>query len=119
MWNFQSTKYSLLKENPIEKLPAKYRIGFVTEGLFKYSRHPNFFCEISIWYVMFLFSYNSVGLNWSLGGPVLLHLLFLGSTGLTEKISSQKYPKYKQYQESTSRFLPLPPTAEYVRLKEE
>ncbi len=67
---------------------------------------------------MFLFSVNSVGLNWTGVGCVLLHLLFFGSTGLTEKISSSKYPKYKEYQKTTSRFLPLPPSSEYATLKE-
>jgi steroid 5-alpha reductase family enzyme len=87
-WNFQTEKYRLLKSSPLEKLPAKFRKGFATEGLFAYTRHPNFFCEIMIWYVQYLFSHNSVGCNWSGLGAVLLNLLFLGSTALTEKIST-------------------------------
>lgn len=42
-WNFQTEKYKLLKDSPLEKLPAKFRKGFITSGLFSYSRHPNFF----------------------------------------------------------------------------
>lgn len=75
-----------------------YKKGFITDGLFKFSRHPNFFCEICMWWTMYLFSVSSQGFNLSGGGALLLNLLFLGSTALTEKISCEKYPLYKQYQ---------------------
>ena len=58
-----------------------------------------------------MFSVNSVGWNWSGVGVVLLNLLFLGSTPLTELISAQKYPQYKAYQRETSRLIPFFPTA--------
>ena len=83
--------------NNREKLPQEYKVGFFKGGLFRYSRHPNFFCEISIWYIQFLFSFNSVGWNYCGLGAVLLNLLFLGSTTLTEKISTEKYPEYNIY----------------------
>lgn len=105
-WNFQTEKYSLLKTTSLDKLPPKFRKGFITDGLFAYSRHPNFFSEIMIWYVQYLFSHNSVGWNWTGVGAVLLNLLFLGSTALTEKISTEKYPLYKNYQKTTSRLIP-------------
>lgn len=109
-WNFQTEKYQLLKanDNKLEKLPERFRKGFVTDGLFSISRHPNFFCEIMLWYVQYLFSHNSSGWNWTGVGAVLLNLLFLGSTALTEKISAQKYPLYAQYQTTTSMLIPWP-----------
>jgi steroid 5-alpha reductase family enzyme len=89
-WNFQTEKYKLLKanNNKRDQLPHKYKRGYLVDGLFSVSRHPNFFCEIMVWYVQYLFSHNSCGFNWSGVGAVLLNLLFLGSTTLTEKISS-------------------------------
>lgn len=87
-WNFQTEKYRLLKGSSLDKLPSRFKKGFLTDGLFTYSRHPNFFCEISLWYVQFFLSVNSCGWNWSGLGAVLLNLLFLGSTALTEKIST-------------------------------
>ena len=57
---------------------------------------------------MFFFSVNSVGLNWTGMGALLLHLLFFGSTELTERISSAKYPKYALYQKTTPRLYFLP-----------
>ena len=120
-WNFQSEKYRLLKlnNNDRKKLPAKYRLGFCVDGLWKYCRHPNFFCEISMWWVMFLFSVNSAGLNWTGVGAVLLHLLFFGSTALTEKISLAKYPLYAKYQQTTPRLYPLPASKDLDFAKEE
>lgn len=85
--------------------------NFLTEGLFRYSRHPNFFCEQAMWWCVYLFSVGATGvwLNLALVGPVLLTLLFQGSTTFTEGLSRQKYPEYATYQKTTSRLLPLPP----------
>jgi steroid 5-alpha reductase family enzyme len=45
-WNFQETKWGMIKEGKkLEDLPAPYNVGFLTTGLFAYSRHPNFFAE--------------------------------------------------------------------------
>jgi hypothetical protein len=88
-------------------LPHPYKLGFITDGLFKYSRHPNFFCEFSMWWVIYFFSVNSIGFNWSGLGALLLNLLFLGSTKLTERISTEKYPAYVEYSKETSMLIPL------------
>ena len=111
MWDFQTTKYQMLAKNgnDINALPEPYKKGFITDGLFKYSRHPNFFCEISIWWVLFAISVASEGLNWSGMGAFLLTTLFQGSTALTEKITSEKYPRYKSYQNDVSMLIPMPP----------
>lgn len=87
------------------------RSGFFQEGLFRFSRHPNFFCEQAQWWCIYLFSVVASGqwLTVALIGPVLLTLLFQGSTNFTEKISAGKYADYSDYQRRTSRLLPLPP----------
>lgn len=84
---------------------------FLDSGLFRYSRHPNFFCEQGIWWTFYLFAVASSGrwLDWPISGAVLLTLLFQGSTWLTEWLTLQKYPEYAAYQSRTSRLLPLPP----------
>lgn len=83
---------------------------FLTTGLFKFSRHPNFFCEVSQWWVIYGFGVVATGqwLNWTIAGPVLLTLLFDGSVRFTESISKSKYPEYAEYQQRTSRLLPMP-----------
>ena len=80
----------------------------MTSGLFKYSRHPNFFFEQAQWWVLFLLGASASGslAQWTVVGPVLLTLLFVGSTSFTEKISLSKYPEYAQYQRETSAIVP-------------
>ena len=86
--------------------------GFITTGLFRYSRHPNFFCEQAMWWTYYIFSVAAGAgwLNWTITGAVLLTLLFQGSTGLTEKLSARKYPAYADYQRTTNRLMPWPPS---------
>lgn len=93
--------------------------GFQTEGLFRYSRHPNFFFEQAQWWIVYLFGAAAAlsagagfwggALNWSIAGPILLTGLFIGSTNFTESISLSKYPAYADYRRSTSMLVPLPP----------
>lgn len=82
--------------------------GFMTEGLWKYVRHPNFTSEQAIWVNFYFFGVAASGqwINITLLGPVLLILLFAGSSRLTESISRSKYPEYAEYQKRVSRFLP-------------
>lgn len=84
---------------------------FCTDGLFRYSRHPNFFCELSMWWLMYGFAVVATGAayHWTLAGAVVLTLLFQGSTAMTEGISKSKYPEYARYQATTSRLIPWVP----------
>jgi steroid 5-alpha reductase family enzyme len=83
--------------------------GFMTEGAWKYVRHPNFTSEQLIWMSFYLFGVAASGhwINYTLAGPVLLVLLFAGSSGLTESISRRKYPEYAVYQKEVPKFIPL------------
>jgi steroid 5-alpha reductase family enzyme len=83
--------------------------GFMTEGLWQYVRHPNFAAEQAIWISFYFFGVASSGqwINFTLAGPVLLVLLFLGSSQLTESISSKKYPDYAVYQKKVPKFIPF------------
>ncbi len=103
-WNFQNEKKRQLAQGAAE---GRYARGFVAEGLWSRARHPNYFAEQSIWVVFFLFSVAATGrLNWSIGGCLLLILLFQGSANLKESICAQKYPDYRDYIRRTPRFLP-------------
>ena len=84
--------------------------GFVTTGLWRWSRHPNFFCEQAQWWVVFFFGVVAAGSlwQWTAIGAVLLTLLFVGSTIFTESISAGKYPDYAAYRRRTSMIIPWP-----------
>jgi len=106
-WRFQADKAARRARG--EATPA----GFITTGLFRFSRHPNFCCEIALWWAFYAFSVAAGGAasNPSLAGAVTLTLLFQGSTTLTERLSLEKYPAYAAYQRTTSRLIPWFPSA--------
>ncbi|MFB9310106.1 steroid 5-alpha reductase family enzyme [Agromyces hippuratus] len=85
--------------------------GFLQSGLFRFSRHPNFFFEQAQWWVFYGFAVAATGvwLHWSIAGAVLLTTLFIGSTIFTESISRSRYPDYDDYRARTSPIVPWPP----------
>ncbi|CAB4882669.1 unannotated protein [freshwater metagenome] len=84
---------------------------FLQGGLFRFSRHPNYFCEIAQWWTIFLFGAAAAGslAQWTIVGTTLLTILFVGSTRFTEQITRSKYPEYADYQARTSAVIPWPP----------
>jgi len=101
-WNFQRAKSAGGKD---------FSPRFLQTGLWRLSRHPNFFFEQAQWWTLFFFGAVASGslLQWTIVGAVLLTLLFIGSTNFTEGISRSKYPEYEQYQAVTSPIVPWPP----------
>jgi len=107
-WNFQSKKWAMINNG--QELAEPFKRGFLTSGLWAYSRHPNYFGEQAIWFCFYLFSIAAGAsiFNWSIIGALLLIVLFQGSSNFGEEISSGKYPEYKEYQRTVSKFIPLP-----------
>lgn len=109
-WNFQQQK---------KAGGADFRPRFLQSGLWRFSRHPNFFFEQAQWWTLFFFGAIAAGsvLQWTVLGAVLLTLLFVGSTIFTESLTKAKYPEYADYQATTSPVIPwFPrPTAEAAR----
>jgi steroid 5-alpha reductase family enzyme len=118
-WAFQSAKHAL---TPAQRAAAggDFARGFCTTGVFAWSRHANFFAEQSMWWVFFGFgcivrqpaTLRDALLHYSAVGPLMLSLLFQGSTEITERITAAKYPAYAAYQQTTSRLVPWPPSAQ-------
>ncbi len=98
----------------------KYRFkkankGWVNVGLWKYSRHPNYFGEMLIWWGLFVYSFGvSRDLWWiSIIGPIFITVLLRFVTGIPplEKRYEKKYADNKDYQTyktNTRLLLPLP-----------
>ncbi|QNE46604.1 DUF1295 domain-containing protein [Glaciihabitans sp. INWT7] len=87
------------------------RPRFLQTGLFRLSRHPNFFFEQAQWWLLFLFGAVAMGTlwHWTVVGAALLSLLFIGSTRFTESFTAAKYPEYARYQQTTSPSIPWLP----------
>ena len=107
LYRFHKEKQKKVKEEGLYSESIKKR--FMTEGAWKYVRHPNFTSEQLIWISFYLFGVAASGqwINYTLAGPVLLVLLFYGSSRLTESISRRKYPEYEVYQKEVPKFIPL------------
>ncbi|KAI0663735.1 DUF1295-domain-containing protein [Cubamyces menziesii] len=103
----------------IKWTPADAKRGFVTRGLWAWSRHPNFFCEQSFWVIINLFpllapespkltASGNITSLWPLLPSLVLCSLFFSSTLFTESISLSKYPEaYKAYRKRVSMFVPF------------
>ena len=104
-YKFQTTKYELINNN--KKLTGDFKKGFLTNGLWSISRHPNFASEQLIWITFYLFSITSTGIyfNWSITGCILLIILFYNSANYTESISEKKYSDYKNYKQNVPMFI--------------
>lgn len=76
-------------------------------GLWRYSRHPNYFGECCFWWGMFLLGATTATL-WTLMSPLLMTLLLMKVSGVTllEKDIEHRRPAYKNYIARTNAFFP-------------
>ena len=82
------------------------------KGLWKYSRHPNYFFESVIWVGFFLFAAGSPWGWTTIYAPAIITFLLLKVTGIPPTEASalkRKGEAYREYQRTTSAFVPLPP----------
>lgn len=82
------------------------------EGLWRWSRHPNYFFEWVIWVGFWLFACGSPWGWTTVFAPALILYLLLRVTGIpfTERCSvASKGDAYRRYQQTTSAFVPWPP----------
>ena len=83
--------------------------GFIREGLWKYSRHPNYLGEILMWWGIGLYVVCAVPEYWYLLGGALLNMVMfmVVSVPLADGRQSRK-PGWAEYKKSTWVFLPIP-----------
>jgi len=80
-------------------------------GLWRYSRHPNYFFELFTWLGFAAFAWDSPGGAWGLVSPAVILYFLLGVTGIpmTERQSvASKGESFRRYQRTTSPFVPWP-----------
>ena len=79
-------------------------------GLWRYSRHPNYFGECCVWWGFFLLALP-VGGWWSVVSPLVMTGLLLKVSGvaLLEKDIGERRPQYREYILRTNAFFPGPP----------
>jgi steroid 5-alpha reductase family enzyme len=82
-------------------------------GLWRYSRHPNYFGEVAQWWGLGLVALSVPGGWVALAGPLLITVLILKVSGiplLERRLRSR--PEFHEYAKRTSPFFPLPPKKE-------
>jgi steroid 5-alpha reductase family enzyme len=77
-------------------------------GLWRYSRHPNYFGECLIWWGMYGIALSVPGGWWTVVCPVIITLVLLKMTGvpLTETTTMERRPGYRDYMRRTPMFIP-------------
>ena len=89
--------------------PGKPPDALLCEGLWRYSRHPNYFGEVTFWWGIFLFGLaaSPEAWTWTVVGPTLITLMFLFvSIPLMERRQLDSRPSFRSYAETTSMIVP-------------
>lgn len=82
----------------------------IESGLWKYTRHPNYFGEVTLWWGIFIITASSPGFLYGIFGPLTITVLILFVSGIP--MLEEKYkdrPDFIEYKKRTSIFFPLPP----------
>ena len=82
-------------------------------GLWRYTRHPNYFGDFCVWWGLWLVALTAGGTWWTAVGPIVMTVLLTRVSGkaLLERDMASRRPGYADYVARTSGFLPLPPRA--------
>jgi steroid 5-alpha reductase family enzyme len=80
-------------------------------GLWRYTRHPNYFGDACMWWGLFGTGYGSAVQLVTVVSPLLMTFILTRGTGqrLTDRRMAQTRPDYAEYAARTSGFIPLPP----------
>lgn len=88
------------------KNPAN-RGSIINSGLWRFSRHPNYFGEVIMWWGIFVIALSGDGGWMSVVGPlsITLMILFVSGIPMTERMMASK-PGFAEYKKRTSVFIP-------------
>lgn len=80
----------------------------LNRGLWRYSRHPNYFGDCVVWWSFWIFACGFEGGVWTLPSTVLMTFFLLKVSGvsLLEKTIVDRRPAYREYIEQTPAFFP-------------
>lgn len=94
----------------LARFRARGSAGVLDNGLWRYSRHPNYFGDFVVWWGFGAFG-AAAGAPWALVGPLVMSYLLLRVSGVTllEKTIGSRRPDYEAYRRRTNAFFPGPP----------
>ena len=86
------------------------RSAVLDRGLWRYTRHPNYFGDFCVWWGIYLVAAAGGG-AWTIAGPVVMSVLLVRVSGvrMLESTIADRRPGYADYLRRTSAFVPLRP----------
>lgn len=83
-------------------------------GLWRYTRHPNYFGDACVWWGLYLIAAETASGRWAIISPIFLTFILIKWSGaaLLERRLKRSRPGYADYIERTSGFFPWPPKRE-------
>ena len=104
--------WEVVADNQLNKFNANpsNKKQVLNSGLWRYSRHPNYFGECCIWWAFYLLAL-ATGAWWAIISPLLMTLLLLKVSGvsLLESTIIERRPAYADYIRNTNAFFPALP----------
>ncbi len=92
------------------KADAANRGQVMDRGLWRYTRHPNYFGDFTVWWGLYLIAASTGGAWWTVVGPLVMSLLLIRVSGKGHLEARMiERPGYAEYVARTSGFFPWPP----------
>lgn len=116
-FGFAVTLGAILIEAIADQQLRRFRLSntdpkkILDSGLWKYSRHPNYFGELAFWYGLFLIGLGAAPGEWWRGvGALAMTILFVFiSIPMIDKRMQAKRPQYAERKKHVSALIPWPP----------
>ena len=98
--------YEIISDQQLYKFKSKSK-GIIKSGLWKYSRHPNYYGEILFWFGLFFYGCTSDNIFYLLINPILMLLMFIYvSIPWIENKILRTRPEYSKYQKKVNILFP-------------
>ncbi len=97
-----------ISDEQLKKFKKTKKGELMTKGLWKISRHPNYFGQIIFWWGLYFFALSINGEYWwMIVGPIVMTILFIViSIPMMEKRLVEKYPQFLEYKKRVSMLIP-------------
>jgi len=91
------------------KADPKSQGEVLNSGLWRFTRHPNYFGDFCVWWGHYLIA-AAVGAWWTILSPALMSILLMKVSGVTllESDIEDRRPAYREYKRRTNAFFPGP-----------
>lgn len=104
---FEAVSDAQLKKFIAQKKQGKTSKKIITSGLWKYSRHPNYFGEVVLWWGVFMMALVPEKIFFLLISPLLITILILKVSGVPMAEARYKgNAEWEEYAKKTSVFFP-------------